>query len=80
MTTNHLNDTRIRWRCRRGMLELDVILERFFDHHYSHLSMDEQVLFQSLLNCSDQDLLNWLIGDQTPIDAALALMVKKIKS
>lgn len=51
---------RLRWQCRRGMLELDVILNRFVDRHWSALDSDLKAEFELLLVCADQDLQKWL--------------------
>jgi antitoxin CptB len=47
---------RTRWRCRRGLLELDIVLQRFVDKHYEKL--DEKALrqFEALLDLADNDL------------------------
>ena len=58
--------TYLRWRCRRGMLELDLILEAFLDKTYSSLSTHQQVLFRQLLEETDPQLFTWLIGSETP--------------
>lgn len=47
---------RARWRCRRGLLELDVVLQRFMDTHYAQLSRTELLQFETLLNLPDNDL------------------------
>ena len=50
------NQERARWRCRRGMLELDIILQRFVDKHYQALGEEDLRQFESLLNLADNDL------------------------
>ncbi|MEK6735207.1 MAG: succinate dehydrogenase assembly factor 2 [Pseudomonadota bacterium] len=47
---------RARWRCRRGLLELDIILQRFMDQYYCQLDTDELQQFERLLLLSDNDL------------------------
>jgi antitoxin CptB len=47
---------RVRWRCRRGLLELDIILQRFVDAHYAKLDETEIRQFETLLDLSDNDL------------------------
>lgn len=47
---------RVRWRCRRGLLELDIILQRFVDEHYAKLDETEIRQFETLLDLSDNDL------------------------
>jgi antitoxin CptB len=58
--------SRIHWACRRGMLELDQLLEAYFLSHYASLTEQEQQLFIDLLASQDQDLFNWLLGDHEP--------------
>lgn len=57
-----INKQRIRWCCRRGMLELDLILGRFFDEHFDDLSPNEQDLFIEMLECDDPDIYAWVMG------------------
>jgi antitoxin CptB len=47
---------RLRWRCRRGLLELDIVLERFLERHYPALSGSELEEFKALLGESDATL------------------------
>lgn len=55
---------RLRWRCRRGLLELDLWLERFAQNGMNRLSAEDSVLLESLLEEADADLLAWLEGRQ----------------
>jgi antitoxin CptB len=57
---------RLRWQCRRGLLELDLLFVRFLDHRYSKLNTDEQGAFQRLLEQPDQTLLSWIQGQNEP--------------
>ena len=57
---------RLRWQCRRGLLELDVLLENFLEKQYLSLSAEEQAKFKTLLHCSDQDLLYWFTNQSEP--------------
>ena len=70
---------RLRWQCRRGMLELDLLFEAFIDNGYQQLSRQEQETFQQLLGYPDQTLLKWLMGEIEPEDDALARLVKRIR-
>jgi antitoxin CptB len=47
---------RARWRCRRGMLELDIVLQRFMDAYYVKLDEAELRQFEILLDLPDNDL------------------------
>ncbi len=52
---------RLRWQCRRGMLELDLILLTFLDKNYLNLTSDDQKLFEQLLTYSDHELYGYLV-------------------
>ncbi len=70
---------RLRWRCRRGLLELDLILLRFVDECYPGLTEAEQSGFQELLSLPDATLLDYLAGRDKPADKALREIVRKIR-
>lgn len=53
--------TTIKWRCRRGMLELDLFLIPFCEKIYPILSIEEKNIFVELLNENDVDLFEWLM-------------------
>lgn len=59
---------RARWRCRRGMLELDIILQRFMDKYYRQLSAEEILQFDKLLLLSDNDLWDLICTRKESID------------
>lgn len=63
---NPVNRGRIRWRCRRGMRELDVLLEGYLDRRYDQAVPSEQKQFLQLLEREDPDIWAWLIGHQPP--------------
>ncbi|HSW70455.1 MAG TPA: succinate dehydrogenase assembly factor 2 [Gammaproteobacteria bacterium] len=69
----------LRWACRRGMLELDLILERFLDRGFLALAPAEQKLFRAFLNHFDQDLFAWLVEGRKPPDARFLPLIKKIQ-
>jgi len=62
---------RLRWQCRRGMLELDLLLEAFLEKSYPSLSEREQRDFIRLLDAPDPELMAWIMGDETPDDPAI---------
>lgn len=47
---------RLRWRCRRGLLELDIILQRFLDRYYAQLDESQLKTFETLLSLPDNEL------------------------
>jgi antitoxin CptB len=69
----------LRWSCRRGMLELDVLLGNFLEEAYLTLSPLEKEQFVLLLANTDQDLFTWLTGRVVPTDSVTAKMVKKVR-
>lgn len=58
---------RIRWRCRRGLLELDIVLGRFIEH-YASLAPQQQIVFDSLLDLPDTSLWDMISGKMTSAD------------
>jgi antitoxin CptB len=66
---------RLRWQCRRGMLELDVLLGNFLTEAYVTISPSDQELFVELLACTDQELYEWLTGrTPTPVPSLVNLV------
>ncbi len=55
---------RMRWRCRRGLLELDIVLERFVARHYASLSPEALQCFNTLLDYPDSELWELIVGKQ----------------
>ena len=69
----------LRWACRRGMLELDLILNDFLDDQYTDLNPTQKDSFSSLLSCTDQELFRWLIHYEVPSDPAFFEITGLIK-
>ena len=72
--------TKLAWHCRRGMLELDLILQRFIKTHLDLLSSQEINAFDTLLGCTDPELYAWLMGYEEPIDKELKEIVIIIRN
>jgi succinate dehydrogenase flavin-adding protein (antitoxin of CptAB toxin-antitoxin module) len=60
---------RVRWHCRRGMLELDLVLARFLDRHLATLTPGQHAAFKTLLEDSDNDLWDLVSGHGEPAGA-----------
>ena len=60
------DDDRLRWRCRRGLLELDLVLKAFLERGYERLGADERAVFAELLEQPDNDLLDLAMGRTEP--------------
>jgi len=72
------SDGQLRWHCRRGMKELDVLLERFCQQQLPNLTSDERKVFARFLDWSDPDLYTCLVNGQYPTDNAYASLVQRI--
>ncbi len=70
---------RLRWACRRGMLELDLVLLPFLENVFLTLSEEKQVLFEKLLESEDQDLFNWFLKKSDPEEEDLKTIVTIIR-
>ncbi len=68
----------LQWRSRRGMLELDVLLEPFTREALTDLSEAEQQTYVRLLDCEDPDLFSWFMSGARPEDGQLSAMVDKV--
>jgi antitoxin CptB len=77
-TPNEKAKARLRWACRRGMLELDVLFLPFVDEAYDSISDEQKLVFERLLTCDDPDLFAWFMGHATCEDRELNEMVKFI--
>ena len=70
---------RLRWHCRRGLLELDLVLERFLERHGDHLQGEQLASFKTLLNYADNDLLDVIRARAECRDPRLAQVVGWIR-
>ena len=70
---------KINWHCRRGMLELDVIFQRFIKKSLDKLTEEQVTAFEALLNCPDPDLYAWLMGYEDPTEKELLGIVNFIR-
>lgn len=71
---------RARWRCRRGLLELDIVLQRFMDKHYPQLSETELQQLATLLDLSDNDLWDMITTRKEPEDASLRPVLRLLQA
>ncbi len=89
MNAENLRDAeqrRFAWRCRRGLLELDIVLQDFVQHHYDTLTLEELQVFDALLALPDNEF--WMLVSNTNAmestpstnDSARNAMIYKIKT
>jgi antitoxin CptB len=65
MTDERLDErslSKLRWRCRRGLLENDLFIERFFRHHEETITTRQAAGLMTLMDLTDNDLLDLLLG------------------
>lgn len=81
-STGHQSDPllrrRLRWRAKRGLLENDLVLERFLTRHEADLSDEDVGALSALLDLSDNDLLDLILRrsePQAPLDSAAVVRV-----
>jgi len=77
--TDDRSKARLLWRCRRGMLELDLLLQPFVEAYYDTLTSQEQAQFHELLDLQDQQLLEYLLGQEMSDSPDLRHIIKKIR-
>jgi antitoxin CptB len=71
--------SRLRWRCRRGMRELDELLTRYLEHDYGAASAAERDAFARLLDLQDPDILGYLVGRDTPPEESIRHVIARIR-
>jgi antitoxin CptB len=71
---------RLRWQCRRGTKELDLLLQRYLDSGYLLADDEEKALFVELLELEDDDLVAVLMGDWDVETEEMKALVGKIRA
>lgn len=73
-------DARLRWRCRRGMRELDQLLGWYLDESYPRADADTRAAFASLLDQQDPEIWSWLNGSARAADPGWQRIVDAIRT
>jgi antitoxin CptB len=71
--------SRIRWQCRRGLLELDLVLAAFLDRSLESLDQAQLDAFRDLLQHPDNDLLDLVMGRTDPVDPRSRLVLEMLR-
>ena len=71
---------RLKWCCRRGMKELDVLLERYLDNCYHRATSEERLAFKELLELPDPELASFLLGRTAPKEPRMVNVVERIRT
>jgi antitoxin CptB len=71
---------KLRWRARRGMRELDAVLQSFVENVVATLSPSELACFEQILELPDPELLAYLTGRSAPQDPAIDRLIERIRA
>ncbi len=74
-----MSDAEVRWQCRRGMRELDVLLSRWVDQHYDRQAETDKSAFRRLLALPDPELAGYLLAGDRAEDPELARVIERIR-
>ena len=77
---NSQEKSRLAWHCRRGMLELDLILQDFLKNKLETLTDEQISSFDLLLNCTDPELFAWFMGYEHPEDKQFHEIIALIRN
>jgi antitoxin CptB len=70
---------RVRWRCRRGLLELDIVLGRFIEQRYPAMNNEQRFVFDELLDMPDTELWDVITGKKEPTHAHHRVVLEWLK-
>ncbi len=66
--------SRLLWRCRRGIREMDILLQDYLHVHYDTLSTKDQNTFEELLDEADLDILSWIMQKTSPDEKYIGIL------
>jgi antitoxin CptB len=70
---------RLKWHCRRALLELDLVFDRFWECHEDDLDVQGEAALERLLELEDHDLWALVSGREVTDDEQLAGMIKRLR-
>ena len=71
--------SRLRWRCRRGIKEMDLVFQGFLEQEYQQLNEQDKALFEKILDESDLDILDWILGHKDVTNTEYAELIEKFR-
>ena len=80
MTSTDTELSRLRWRCRRGTLELDLLFERFLANVYPSLKIEERRIFDEILNATDPLIMAWIAERAMPARPEFIRIIQFLRS
>ena len=75
-----MDQAKLKWRCRRGVKEFDVLFDCFLKTEYPNLTEEQQGYFHALLDEQDPIIMDWLFDRSEPGDEGLRWIVGKLKT
>jgi antitoxin CptB len=72
--------SKLLWRCRRGVKELDVVFTKFVDSSYDGLNTQQKQAFTKLLDIEDPEILSYMLRQTEPNDAEIAGIVEMVRN
>jgi antitoxin CptB len=69
---------KLRWRCRRGMRELDLLLTRYVDEQYRGAPLEQREAFLALLDAPDPLIYAYCLGQERPPTELLSSLIERI--
>ena len=70
----------LKWRCRRGMLELDILLNTYLDRNYEAMTARQGSVFSEVLDYPDQVLFDLLLGNMQSSDTEVSRLISEIRT
>ena len=80
MSHDDIELRKLRWRCRRGMRELDQLLERWLEREWRQSPTAQREVFLQLLDTEDDKLWRWFLGHEIADDVEIAALVEHIRT
>lgn len=71
--------SKLRWHCRRGMRELDILFLHYLEQHYQNASEDEQLAFEALIDTSDPIITDYIFNRQNPPSTSINKVVAEMQ-
>ena len=75
-----MDAAKLKWRCRRGVKEFDVLFNRFLEADYPNLSEEQQGYFHRLLDEQDPVIMDWLFKRSEPKDAGIKWIIERLQT
>ena len=79
MNTHIADYSELKWRCRRGMLELDILLNSYLDKNYNTMTQQQGAVFSEVLDYPDQVLFDLLLGNMQSSDTGVNRLISEIQ-